>query len=253
MLDVDIKSMVFESAEGNRLEALRDLRFQSAANSFTSIVGPSGCGKTTTLRCILGLEKSYQGVINVAGNRIDEIAHEISAVFQEPRLLPWRTVEQNVRLALDQPVDEAALDLLFAELGLTEHRQFFPNELSLGLARRAGLARAFAVEPSVLILDEPFVSLDEETASRLRRLLSRVWSARSCTALMVTHNLREAIELSDRILFYSGAPSRIVYEYEVNVDRQARDRTTIDQIAANISEHLQRGVDDQSQQNSQLC
>lgn len=248
MLDVDIKSMVFDSTEGGTLEALRDLRFHCPSNSFTSIVGPSGCGKTTTLRCILGLETSYQGTINVAGNRVDE-THKISAVFQEPRLLPWRTVEQNVRLALNQPVIESSLDLLFNELGLAEHRQFFPNELSLGLARRVGLARAFAVEPSVLILDEPFVSLDEDTASRLRRLLARVWSARSCTALMVTHNLREAIELSDRILFYSGAPSQIVYEYEIPVERQARDRGAIDQISDRINDHLQGKIPVEAGQN----
>ncbi len=238
MLDVDIKSMVFESAEGSTLEALRDLRFQCGANSFTSIVGPSGCGKTTTLRCILGLETSYQGAISVAGNRVDQITHKMAAVFQEPRLLPWRTVDQNVRLALDKPISEASLDQLFEELGLTEHRSFFPNELSLGLARRVGLARAFAVEPSVLILDEPFVSLDEETATRLRRLLARVWSARSCTALMVTHNLREAIELSDRILLYSEAPSQIIYEYDVQVDRKARDRRTIDQLSEQLLSKL---------------
>lgn len=238
MLDVNIKSMVFESSDGGSLEALRDLKFSCAADSFTSIVGPSGCGKTTTLRCILGLESAYEGTITIddsaVGTQTDAL--KIAAVFQEPRLLPWRTTEQNVRLALSHTGSavDAKLDALFAELGLTEHRQFFPAELSLGLARRVGLARAFAVEPSVLILDEPFVSLDDDTAGRLRRLLSSVWSARSCTALMVTHNLREAIELSDRILFYSGTPSRIVHEYDVPVQREDRNRAAIDHIRDEI-------------------
>lgn len=228
--------MVFQSSEGDTLEALRDLYFRCAPNSFTSIVGPSGCGKTTTLRCILGLETSFAGTVKVSGRKVgaaDDVG-KISAVFQEPRLLPWRTVEQNVRLALESDADEAALDALFTELGLAEHRRFFPTELSLGLARRVGLARAFAVEPAVLILDEPFVSLDDDTASRLRSLLARVWSARACTALMVTHNLREAIELSDRILFYSGVPSRIVMEYEIREKREDRNRQRVDRIRDEI-------------------
>ncbi len=231
MLDVNINSMSFRSSEGAALEVLRDLNFSCAQNSFTSIVGPSGCGKTTTLRCILGLETAFDGAIKTAGE--SDHLHKISAVFQEPRLLPWRTVEQNVRLAL-KAVDEAELNDLFAELGLTEHRDFYPTELSLGLARRAGIARAFAVKPSVLILDEPFVSLDDETASRLRKLLMQVWAARSCTALMVTHNLLEAIELSDRILFFSGSPSRVVSEYEIAVDRKNRNRRAIEQIREDI-------------------
>lgn len=176
--------------------------FNCAPDSFTSIIGPSGCGKTTALRCILGLDSEYDGVVSPSVRDLQDNlqTHKIAAVFQEPRLLPWRTVEQNVRLALDS-VDEAELDALFEELGLSDHRDFYPTELSLGLARRVALARAFAVRPSVLSLDEPFVSIDDKTARRLRQLLLRVWSVRSCTALMVTHNLAEAIELSDRILF----------------------------------------------------
>ncbi|WP_245525206.1 ATP-binding cassette domain-containing protein, partial [Mesorhizobium sp. M8A.F.Ca.ET.165.01.1.1] len=121
-------------------------------------------------------------------------------MFQEPTLLPWRTVEQNVRLALPKDLRTKNLDGLFASLGLTGMRSLYPAELSLGLARRAALARAFATEPAVLFLDEPFVSLDGRTAEQLRRLLLAVWSARPTTALMVTHNLTEALTLSDRII-----------------------------------------------------
>ncbi|TGT34808.1 ATP-binding cassette domain-containing protein, partial [Mesorhizobium sp. M8A.F.Ca.ET.165.01.1.1] len=127
-------------------------------------------------------------------------SHRIAAVFQEPTLLPWRTVEQNVRLALPKDLRTKNLDGLFASLGLTGMRSLYPAELSLGLARRAALARAFATEPAVLFLDEPFVSLDGRTAEQLRRLLLAVWSARPTTALMVTHNLTEALTLSDRII-----------------------------------------------------
>ena len=243
MLEVDINSMVFESSDGTSLQVLRDLYFQCPINSFTSIVGPSGCGKTTSLRCIMGLETRYDGKISVTESSDTNTVSKISAVFQEPRLLPWRTVDQNIRLAIEatghggnnhDALDETGLNQLFEELGLTDHRQFFPQELSLGLARRVALARAFAVHPSVLILDEPFVSLDEETASRLRKLLARVWRARSCTALMVTHNVQEAIELSDRILFFSSAPSSIVADYTVPVDRQQRDSQAVARITEEI-------------------
>lgn len=233
MLEVNIQSKSFASSSGARLDVLKDIEFVCADQSFTCIVGPSGCGKTTALRCILDLESDFSGSVSVqddTGNR------KISAVFQEPRLLPWRTVEQNVRLALQQ-VDDAALDSLFDVLGLSAHRQYYPTELSLGLARRASLARAFAVNPSVLILDEPFVSLDESTASRLRSLLLEVWSERSCTALMVTHNITEAIELADRILFFGGSPACIQNTYTIDTPRQARDsefvistRNDIDQL-----------------------
>ncbi|OED35399.1 ABC transporter ATP-binding protein [Chromatiales bacterium (ex Bugula neritina AB1)] len=234
MLDVDIKSMVFHSSDGGSLEALRDLHFHCGANSFTSIVGPSGCGKTTTLRCILGLETGYKGEIRISGRPVTASPGKVAAVFQEPRILPWRTVEKNVRLALAKADENNDLDTLFSELGLSEHRSFYPSELSLGLARRVSLARAFAVKPELLILDEPFVSLDEETAGRLRSLLRRVWEAHSCTALMVTHNLREAIELSDRILFYSHAPSRVITCYEIPGLREKRDRDFIDSVRDEI-------------------
>jgi NitT/TauT family transport system ATP-binding protein len=234
MLDVSIASMQFQSADGGALTALQNIEFSCAENSFTSIVGPSGCGKTTTLRCILGLEKNYQGAITLHGVPAEQSDCSMAAVFQEPRLLPWRTVEQNVRLALSEAEKHRSLDQLFAELGITAHRSFFPAELSLGLARRVSLARAFSIRPELLILDEPFVSLDEETAVRLRQLLLAVWSSHTCTALLVTHNLSEAIELSDRILFYAGTPARVALDYLIEVPRRQRDVAEIEAIKQEI-------------------
>jgi len=232
MLEVNIDAKRFDQNAGDGLEVLRNLHFKCATDSFTSIVGPSGCGKTTTLRCILGLDSNFDGSVSSHNNSESTIG--MSAVFQEPRLLPWRTVEQNVRLVLKDP-DEAKLDALFEELGLRDHRKFYPTQLSLGLARRVSLARAFALEPSILVLDEPFVSLDEKTAGRLRKLLGRVWSARSCTALMVTHNLSEAIELSDKILFFSASPSTVIGEYCVELPREQRNAEYITQAKAEIA------------------
>lgn len=228
MLDVSIESKSYLSANGRALESIRDLQFSVEPQSFTCIVGPSGCGKTTTLRIILGLDGDYKGVVDLAGNG------RTAAVFQEPRLLPWRTVKQNVELCLPEDLKDSNLDELFEVLGLTSMTDFYPTELSLGLARRAALARAFATEPGLLILDEPFVSLDDDTASRLRKLLISVWLARPTTALMVTHNLREAAELADTVLVLSDRPARVIGEYRVNLERDQRDNTYISSVVEEL-------------------
>jgi NitT/TauT family transport system ATP-binding protein len=166
---------------------------------------------------ILGLDPGFDGHVKVAGDG------RVAAVFQEPRLLPWRTVEQNVRLALPRHEASRSLDELFAALGLASHRELLPGELSLGLARRVALARAFALEPSLIVLDEPFVSLDESTAARLRDLLLSVWRARPTTILMVTHDLDEAVSLADRVLMFSAAPATISASLDFDTARDLRD------------------------------
>ena len=218
-LRVDIAEKTFRSAEGVTITALRDLSFEIRRGEFACLLGPSGCGKTTTLRILLGLDKEFSGSFQLPEGGTDRIA----AVFQEPILLPWRTVEQNVRLALPRTGRNANLDGLFDSLGLAGMRTLFPAELSLGLARRVALARAFATEPAMLFLDEPFVSLDENTAERLRHLLLSVWSANPTTALMVTHNLREALMLSDRIIVLSPRPAHVMGIFDVRLPRQYRN------------------------------
>lgn len=218
-LRVDIAEKTFRSAEGVSLPALRDLSFEVRQGEFACLLGPSGCGKTTTLRILLGLDRDFSGAFQLPGGGESRVA----AVFQEPVLLPWRTVEQNVRLALPRSERNANLDELFDSLGLAGMRTLYPAELSLGLARRAALARAFATKPTMLFLDEPFVSLDEKTAERLRHLLLSIWSAQPTTALMVTHNLREALMLSDRIIVLSPRPAHVVGVFDVRLPRQYRN------------------------------
>ncbi|MDY8109465.1 ATP-binding cassette domain-containing protein [Fulvimarina sp. 2208YS6-2-32] len=216
-LEVDITRKVFRGADGSHTHAIERIAFEAPAGSFTTLIGPSGCGKTTTLRIVLGLDAAYAGSVS----RPDPDGR-IAVVFQEPRLLPWRTVDQNVRLALPAGMENENLDDLFEIVGLSQMRQRFPTELSLGLARRVALARAFAIRPSLLLLDEPFVSLDEMTATRLRQLLITVWSARRTTALMVTHNLREAVQLSDRIVFLTERPATVRGIIEIETPRKDR-------------------------------
>ena len=228
VLDVDVAGRSFRAADGSVLHAVGALRFSLAPDSFTCIVGPSGCGKTTTLRMILGLDDGYDGQVRLT----DEGA--VAAVFQEPRLLPWRTVEQNVRLALPTARRDAPLDELFDALGLADLRGFYPSELSLGLARRAALARAFALEPALIVLDEPFVSLDEPTAERLRALLLALWRARPTTALMVTHNPREAALLADRILVFGERPTTVVDVIELPAPRETRTDADVAAVIARL-------------------
>ncbi|ASJ70233.1 ABC transporter ATP-binding protein [Granulosicoccus antarcticus] len=229
-LRVCVQGRRFALAGGDTLHAVGALDFSLPANSFTCIVGPSGCGKTTTLRMILGLDKQYDGSIHLPGNG------PIAAVFQEPRLLPWRTVEQNIRLVLPESRQNDSLDELLVNLGLEDLRGFYPNQLSLGLARRVALARAFVLRPQLLVLDEPFVSLDEPTAVRLRTLLLDLWQLRPTTILMVTHNAEEAASLADRILVFSKRPAQILRSIDIDTPRQQRDRPVIDSIVSRLGD-----------------
>jgi ABC-type nitrate/sulfonate/bicarbonate transport system ATPase subunit len=184
------------------------------SGTVAALVGPSGCGKTTLLRIVAGLDHDFEGSVTLPAYGT------LGMVFQEPRLLPWRTVEQNVRLAAPQASD-GELAMLFATLGLTTHRNHYPGELSLGLARRVALARAFAVKPDLLLLDEPFVSLDNALAARLREELAELVKRRPVTTLLVTHNVEEAIDLADRLYLLSASPARVLAEVPI-----AKPRTT---------------------------
>ncbi|MDE2577314.1 MAG: ABC transporter ATP-binding protein [Hyphomicrobiales bacterium] len=190
------------------------MHFSLAAGEVGALVGPSGCGKTTLLRLIAGLDRDYAGTITLPAHG------RLGMVFQEPRLLPWRSVEENVRIAAPQARDED-IAALFDTLGLAAHRGDFPGALSLGLARRVAIARALAVEPDLLLLDEPFVSLDGALAQRLLQEIATLVEARRVTTLIVTHDLDEAIGLADRIFLLSGAPARLAHEISIATPRSA--------------------------------
>ncbi|HEY0332062.1 MAG TPA: ATP-binding cassette domain-containing protein, partial [Rhodopseudomonas sp.] len=215
MLEVEIASKQLSNAAGERLEVLGALAFRLNPGEVGVLLGPSGCGKTTLLRIIAGLDRDYQGhVVLPPGARI-------GMVFQEPRLLPWRSVDDNVRLVAPD-VEEATLAKLFATLELTAHRRHFPGELSLGLARRVALARAFAIEPDVLILDEPLVSLDAALAARLRDEIATLVDSAPVTTLLVTHSVDDAARLADRIVLLSQRPAQILAELRIATPRAAR-------------------------------
>ena len=220
-LDLNIDAKAYRSADGETTDVINGLNLRLAAGEFGALIGPSGCGKTTILRIIAGLDRDFTGRCRVPGGG------RLGIVFQEPRLLPWRSVEDNIRLAL--PDGELAIDLtdLVTTLGLHDHLNRYPGELSLGLARRAAIARAFAIRPDFLLLDEPFVSLDEATAARLREALLALTMQRQVTTLLVTHHLDEAILLADRLFFLSARPARIVRDHRIAIPRGSRSPTDI--------------------------
>ncbi|HEV2677428.1 MAG TPA: ABC transporter ATP-binding protein [Aliidongia sp.] len=187
-------------------DVLGPLAFTLDDREILAIVGPSGCGKSTLLRIVGGLDPDYEGSLSwgAAGRQ------HLGTVFQAPRLLPWRTVRQNLDLVLPAGSEPAAGDTLLRALDLWPARDAFASTLSVGMARRLAIARAFIVEPELVLLDEPFVSLDEAMAGEARQLLLDAWQRRPMAALLVTHDLVEAASLADRILLLSASPARII-------------------------------------------
>jgi ABC-type nitrate/sulfonate/bicarbonate transport system ATPase subunit len=227
-LEVEISGKTYRSAAGGTHEVLAPVKFALQSGEVGVLIGPSGCGKSTMLRIILGLDRDYDGRVA----RPPEA--RIGMVFQEPRLLPWRSVEQNVRLAAPD-VTDAKLSELFKILELEAHRTHFPGELSLGLARRVALARAFAVEPDLLVLDEPLASLDDALAGRLRDEIATLVASRSVMTLLVTHSLDDAIRLGDRLFFLSPRPARIVQEVPIAIPRADRSEAELVRIRAELA------------------
>ena len=230
-LDVSITHKSYRAASGGSVEVLRDMAFTLKAGAVGALVGPSGCGKTTLLRIITGLDTDYTGTVHLPAHG------KLGMVFQEPRLLPWRTVDQNVRLGAPEATD-SDLDVLFGVLGLAAHRHHFPGELSLGQARRVALARAFAVKPDLLVLDEPFVSLDAALAKHLQEELAALVTSRHVTTLIVTHSIDEAIGLADRLFLLSASPAHVIAEVPIARPRSPHTPEELAAIRGDIARAL---------------
>ena len=227
-LELRIDAKTFVSADGTCVEIIRGLNLRLEAAAFGALIGPSGCGKTTILHIAAGLDADFTGERRIPGRG------RLGIVFQEPRLLPWRTVADNIRLVLPAHTSLDDMGDLIETLGLGSHLAHFPGELSLGLARRVAIARAFAVRPDFLLLDEPFVSLDEAVASRLREELSVLTERHRMTTLLVTHDMNDAIQLADRLFLLSARPATIVAEIPLPPPRGMRSKQAIDLIAEEL-------------------
>ena len=227
MLDAEIISKSVRTRSDERI-ILDGLKFRLQFGEIVALVGPSGCGKSTTLRLICGLDDEFDGRLLWSKG----VLPRIGTVFQEPRLLPWRTVQQNIDLV--RPPDPAAAEALLLTLGLSSFRHVYPRALSLGMARRAAIARALAIEPELLLLDEPFISLDAAMVEQGHALLLDAWHRRPTTALLVTHDLAEAAALADRILVMTGSPARIRYEAEIPAASRRRGITVGRKVAEEL-------------------
>jgi sulfonate transport system ATP-binding protein len=221
----------FDLATGT-VTALDGIDLSVAKGSFTSIVGASGCGKSTLLRIVAGLERQSAGHVHLEGNPIAGPGRDRGMVFQEHRLLPWLTVEQNVAFALTglHPLEIAErvahhLDLV----GLTGFARAHPHQLSGGMAQRVAIARALVNQPQVLLLDEPFGALDAMTRIVMQQEILRIWQAERTTMILVTHDIDEAVFLGDQVVVMSARPGTVETIVPVPLDRP-RDRSSPDFI-----------------------
>lgn len=226
-LKVAIEGKQFELG-GISLQVLGDLHFDVAAGALVSLLGPSGCGKTTLLRLVSGLEEEYRGQIELGRNVIHGPGLDRGVVFQEPRLIPWMTVRKNIEYAISENHDRRStsrdVGSLLKLIGLTDFQNAYPNQLSGGMAQRVALARALVNVPDLLLLDEPFGALDSHTRMIMQDELLRVLEREGTTTLMVTHDVDEAVFLSDQIIVLTRQPAQIKATFTVNLPRP-RNRT----------------------------
>lgn len=210
-----------------RVTAFKEIDLDIQEGEFVSIIGPSGCGKTTLLRIVGGLLTPTSGSVRISGSSPDEARRqqEFGAVFQDPALLPWRTAEGNVALSIELrggsngDTNHHEVATLLTKVGLDGFHRSYPYQLSGGMKQRVALARALAARPRVLLMDEPFGSLDEMTRTDMGYELLRIWEERPTTVLFVTHSIAEAVMLSDRVVVLSPRPGAVVDVVDIDMLR----------------------------------
>ena len=223
ILTVKNLSVVFPDSNGG-LHALEDISFEVCPRDFICFLGPSGSGKTTLLRILASLLQPTSGQVNFIHNEHPEIG----MVFQQANLMPWRSVMDNIKLPLElEGMDEAKARIKTREMidlvGLNGFENSWPRELSGGMAQRVAIARALIHDPDLLLLDEPFGSLDAITRERMWTELSRIWQAKQKTVIMVTHSINESLFLADRVLVLTQRPGKIKLDVEVDLPRPRKD------------------------------
>lgn len=207
--------------EGAPLPVLDDVSFDIEPGSFVALLGPSGCGKSTLLRLIAGLDHPAEGEITVAGAAVGDPDPSRILVFQDPTLFPWRTVRANVALGLEAQgtlkTEGHRIDDAIKLVGLTGFEQAYPHQLSGGMAQRVALARALVNQPNVLLLDEPLGKLDSLTRLAMQTELVRLWQQSGLTAVLVTHDVEEALYLAQRVIVFGPRPARVVADMTVDL------------------------------------
>ncbi|MDR3271436.1 MAG: ABC transporter ATP-binding protein [Peptococcaceae bacterium] len=233
----------FSQAGGQTVVALNDVNLEIQPGEFVSLIGPSGCGKSTFLRLLAGLETPNEGVLSLDDEVITGASYERGLVFQDPTLFPWLSIWDNITFGLKirnvYSGKKKEVVALIKLVGLEGFEKSYPHQLSGGMAQRAALARALVNHPKVLLLDEPFGALDAFTRMNMQDELLRIWQERGTTMIMVTHDVDEAIYLSDRILVMSARPAQIKSVIDVQIGRpRARDLPDFLQMRAKILQIL---------------
>jgi NitT/TauT family transport system ATP-binding protein len=239
-------SKTYRTTQG-RVLALESISFQVSVGEFLCIVGPSGCGKTTLLRVLGGLLAPTQGAVYLNGEPLNSPRRQIGFVFQKANLMPWRTVLKNVTLPLEvQGIGRTEAHALAQELlelvGLGGFEKAYPHELSIGMQQRVAIARALIHDPAILLLDEPFASLDALTRERMNLELLRIWKARRKTVVMVTHSIQEAVFVADRVLVMSPRPGRIETAVSVSLPRPRQLAMLYSQEFGLLSQRIRRAI-----------
>lgn len=237
---------VFDGPSGP-VPALDPFEAAFAAGETTALVGPSGCGKSTLLRLVAGLDQPSAGEVRIGGLRPDQVQATggLAMAFQDPSLLPWRSLRGNIGLALTlarRPVVPGAIDRMIGLVGLDGFGRARPATLSGGMRQRAAIARCLITEPGLLLLDEPFGAVDELTRARLIEDLPALWQARGTTALMVTHSVREAVLVADRVVVFSARPARIVADLRVPFARPRGSGLLRDEAFLDLCDAVSRAL-----------
>ena len=220
------------STRSRDLVVLEDVNIQINPGEFVCLLGPSGCGKSTLLNCVAGFVKPTLGSVSVDGALVVKPDPDRGMVFQDHSLFPWKTVLKNIAFGPEitsrgGSSPEAIARTFLNMVGLTQYADYYPHELSGGMQQRVGIARALANYPSVLLMDEPFGALDSQTRFLMQENLLNLWSDLKITVLFVTHDIDEAVLLSDRILVMGAQPGRIVSDIDVNLPRKRSSQTTL--------------------------
>ncbi len=238
-LHVNIKKKAFTSAGlTTPCTVFSDFKLDFNAQQLTCIIGPSGCGKTTLLNIIAGIDKDFTGSVRLS-DQPQGSTQKVSYVFQTPRLLPWRTVLENIQLIIGKsPASLLKTQQVMQQLGLIEQLNSYPAHLSIGMQRRVSLARAIISDRDTLLMDEPFVSLDNVNAMKARQLLLQVLDLHPKHVIFVTHDLDEAITLADRIVFLSDAPCQVLADIPISTKRLARNNAWLHTFKAALKEDM---------------